>query len=118
LKFVNDTKKFDVMRKALEVLGFKDKLRVSLHLWQYSFESDSGDEGTVMSIAGATWLLGVPRSDLVTIRIIVARNEQYEKKLTPTQVKAQYLTRGKQWWYLRLRVLQVQLFRAALHQLH
>ena len=39
-------------------------------------------------MSAAARLLGVPEQDLVkaiTIRIIVARNEQYEKTLTPTQ---------------------------------
>ena len=104
LKFVDDCEEFEAMRKALGVLGFAEELRLSLltvmagllHLGQCSFVSDatgegsqlSDDEATKASMSAAARLIGVPELDLVkaiTIRIIVARNEQYEKTLTPTQ---------------------------------
>jgi len=104
LKFVDDCEEFDAMRKALGVLGFEETFRTSLltvmagllHLGQCSFVSDASGEGSQLSDEGSTMasmsaaarLLGVPEQDLVkaiTIRIIVARNEQYEKTLTPTQ---------------------------------
>ena len=104
LKFVDDCEEYEMMCKALDVLQFEKALQESLlnvmagllHLGQCAFIPDadgegselSTDEATVASMAVAARLIGVPENELVkaiTIRIIVARNEQYEKKLTPTQ---------------------------------
>jgi myosin V len=104
LQWVDDHEEFEAMRTALRTLGFEADFQVSLlnvmagllHLGQLKFVSDADGEGSelapdpavTVSINAVAELCGVPVEELkkaITVRIIVARNETYEKKLTPEQ---------------------------------
>jgi len=104
LQWVDDNEEFHDMKKALRVLGFEEEFQVSLlnvmagllHLGQLRFVADEDGEGSELaddpavtsSLEAVADLCGVPVDALkhaITIRIITARNETYEKKLTPGQ---------------------------------
>lgn len=104
LKHVDDHEEFEHMRHAMVTLGFSAVHQVDLlntmagllHLGQLQFIADGDGEGSELardenverSINFASELCGVPQQALlfaITQRIIVARDEQYAKKLTPAQ---------------------------------
>jgi myosin V len=103
LQYVDDYEEYELMRKALQTLGFEEEFQSSLmsvmagilHLGQLLFETD-GDEGTILSsdplvatsLSSVSELCGVPLESLkhaITIRIMTTRNETYEIKLKPNE---------------------------------
>lgn len=103
LQYVDDHEEYELMRKALQTLGFEEEYQSCLmcvmagilHLGQLLFESD-GDEGSLLSndplvvasLGSVSELCGVPLEALkhaITIRIMTTRNETYEIKLKPNE---------------------------------
>eukprot|EP01035_Chromulina_nebulosa_P019020 gene19020-24840_t len=104
LKLVNDKDEFNNMKGALNILNFKDSDQESLfnilagllHLGELKFKNDSDGEGSELSpdeinvnhLKKVSELFGISSFDIIrtlTVRVITARAESYEKKLTPVQ---------------------------------
>lgn len=107
LRWVNDAEEFESTRRALTTLGFPlefqdsllDVMAGLLHLGQLQFAADASGEGSILatttvvtkSFESCATLFGVEVEPLLfalTTRIIVARNETYEKKLKPQECLA------------------------------
>ena len=104
LRHVDDKKEFEALKNALITLNFQESDRVSLfnvmagllHLGELKFTIGDNGEGSTIdsdqdvlhSLNIASDMLGITNESLVhalTTRIIYARNESMEKKLTPEQ---------------------------------